>query len=421
MRLLNLAALATAVVAQTDLATLIASQDDLSTLASLLALVPDIAETLASASNITIFAPTNEAFDSVPRDIPEGEAIEFANDTIAIGALLSNHVWKGYYPAEAVTNVPLFVQSLLDDSFVNQRQPFGNFTGGQYNGIVKNGEDVVVISGEQELSYVTEADIKIGDTVIIHKIDNPLRFGAPLQHFTRRDNLVNFNAALTTADLPYNFGNLDADSADKLNISAFTVFVPNDPAFEAIGSVLEGADLETLRTVLTYHIVDDVVFSTDLANVSLPSLQGGDLTFTVAEDGSAWVNGAKIVFPNVLLFNGVAHVIDGVLNPSDAPFDRADLEPAADPTDRLAFPDASTVSELPFSSASYDTDSVSYTTPELLRTLVAVGVSATAPATTTEETSAPTGEVSTVPTAGSSKVVASGAAAMALLVAIFMI
>lgn len=121
MHLLSLATLATAVVAQSDLAALISSQDELSTLASLLALVPDIAETLASASNITIFAPTNKAFDSVPRDIPEGEAIEFKNDSIAIGALLSNHVFQGYYPAEAVTNKPLFVQTLLDATFVNQR------------------------------------------------------------------------------------------------------------------------------------------------------------------------------------------------------------------------------------------------------------------------------------------------------------
>ncbi|KAJ3544915.1 hypothetical protein NM208_g2777 [Fusarium decemcellulare] len=404
MRLLNLAALATAVAAQSDLGSLIASQDDLSTLASLLALVPDIAETLASASNITIFAPTNKAFDSVPRDIPEGEAIEATT------------------PAKAVTNVPLFPQSLLDASFVNYRQPFGNFTGGQYNEIVKDGDDVVIISGELEISKVTEADIKLGDSVIIHKIDNPLRFGAPLQLFTRRDGLLNFNAAVTAADLPYNFGNIGYDTADKLNISDFTVFIPNDPAFEAIGSVLEGADLETLREVLKYHIVDDVVFSTGLANVTAPSLQGNDLTFTVAEDGSAWVNGAKIVLPNVVLFNGVAHVIDGVLNPADAPFDRADLKPAADAADRVAFPDASSVSELPFSSISYGTDSVSYTTPELLKTLIAVDPKATgaATATTTQDTASATGEATTVPTAAGSKVVASGAGLAALLVAVLL-
>lgn len=154
-------------------------------------------------------------------------------------------------------------------------------------------------------------DIKVGDSVIIHKVDKPLSFGPPLQLFTRRDGLLNFNAAVNAAQLPYNFGNLDAGQSELLNISDFTVFIPNDAAFEAIGSVLEGADLKTLQDVLSYHIVDDVVFSTALANVSLPSLQGSDLTFTVAEDGSAWVNGAKILFPNVLLFNGVAHIIDG--------------------------------------------------------------------------------------------------------------
>ncbi|KAF5966951.1 transforming growth factor-beta-induced ig-h3 [Fusarium coicis] len=427
MKLLNLAALASAVIAQSDLASILSSQSDLSTLAELLALVPDIAETLASASNITIFAPTNEAFASVPLDIPEGEAISQRNDTIAIGALLSNHVFKGYYPAKVATDIPVFVQSLLDSSFVNYRQPFGNFTGGQYNGIVKDGDDVVVISGEETLSY----DIKVGDSVIIHKVDKPLSFGAPLQLFTRRDNLLNFNAALNSADLPYNFGNLDRDSSTLVNISDFTVFIPNDPAFEAIGSVLESADLKTLQEVLKYHIVDDVLFSTDLANVSVPSLQGADLTFTVAEDGSAWVNGAKILYTNVLLFNGVAHVIDVVLNPADDPFDRADLKPAADADDRLAFPDATPVSKLPFSVISYADDSQpTYTTPELLKTLKAIDVSALATATATATADATTGAGETTPTptgvtpvvnAASSKFVAGGAGVFAVLIALLMV
>lgn len=152
--------------------------------------------------------------------------------------------------------------------------------------------------------------------MIIHKVDTPLSFGPPLQLFTRRDGLLNFNAALTAADLPYNFGNLGDDNSGNLNISDFTVFIPNDAAFQAVGSVLEGADLETLQEVLSYHIVEDVVFSTDLANTTVPSLQGNDLTITVAEDGSAWVNGAKILFPNVLLFNGVAHIVDKYINPA---------------------------------------------------------------------------------------------------------
>lgn len=147
----------TAVLAQEDLVSLIQSQPDLSTLLELISLVDGLADTLAAASNITIIAPTNEAFDAVPRDIPEGEAIEQKNDTIAIGALLANHVFKGVYPSDVITDTPTFAQTLLDDSYIIERQPFSNFTGGAYNGLVRNGDDVAILSGEQTISYVTEA------------------------------------------------------------------------------------------------------------------------------------------------------------------------------------------------------------------------------------------------------------------------
>jgi len=144
-------------LAQGDLSALLASQDDLSTLLELVGLVDGLAETLSAASNITIFAPTNQAFANVPRYIPEGEAVEYRNNTIAIGALLANHVFKGVYPADAITDVPTFAQTLLDSSYVDFRQPFSNFTGGAYNGLVKNGEDVCVLSGEQTISTVRQA------------------------------------------------------------------------------------------------------------------------------------------------------------------------------------------------------------------------------------------------------------------------
>jgi hypothetical protein len=144
-------------LAQGDLAALLASQEDLSTLLELVSLVDGLADTLSSASNITIMAPTNQAFANVPRDVPEGEAIELRNDTIAIGALLANHVFKGVYPSNVITNIPTFAQTLLDDSYITARQPFSNFTGGAYNGLVKNGDDVCILSGEQTISTVTEA------------------------------------------------------------------------------------------------------------------------------------------------------------------------------------------------------------------------------------------------------------------------
>ncbi|KAJ4314242.1 hypothetical protein N0V94_006550 [Neodidymelliopsis sp. IMI 364377] len=116
------------------------------------------------------------------------------------------------------------------------------------------------------------------------------------------------NAALEAAQLNFAFGETGAD-VQGLNISDFTIFVPTDTAFESIGSVLASADLKTLQEVLRYHIIpNNVIFSPSLGNVTVPSLQGTNLTFTVLPDGSAWVNNARITFPNNILFNGVAHV-----------------------------------------------------------------------------------------------------------------
>lgn len=118
------------------------------------------------------------------------------------------------------------------------------------------------------------------------------------------------NAALEAAQLNFAFGETGAD-VQGLNISDYTIFVPTDEAFESIGSVLATADLTTLQEVLRYHIIpNNVIFSPSLGNVTVQSLQGDDLVFTVLPDGSAWVNNAKIVFPNTILYNGIAHVID---------------------------------------------------------------------------------------------------------------
>ena len=137
-----------------------------------------------------------------------------------------------------------------------------------------------------------------------------LSFGAPLQLFTARSRLLAANAAIEAADLNLGLG-LSEPGSNAKNLTDFTIFVPNDEAFEAIGSILESADLETLRAVLGHHIIENsVIFSTHLGNVTVPSMQGTDLTFTVLPDGTAWVNNAKITAPNAILFNGVAHIID---------------------------------------------------------------------------------------------------------------
>ncbi|KAI4853551.1 FAS1 domain-containing protein [Aureobasidium sp. EXF-8845] len=370
----SLAFLAGSCLAQGDLAALLSSQSDLSTLLELVGLVDGLAATLSMASNITIFAPTNEAFAKVPRNEPEGAAIEYRNETVAVAALLANHVFKGVYPSSVVTDVPIFAQTLLNSSYITAAQPFSNITGGSYNGLVKNGDDVCVLSGEETVSTVTQADIKLGEGITIHKVDTVFSFGAPLQLFTYRAGYRAMNAALEAANLGFDVG-LSGPDQKGLNISDFTIFIPTDAAFQSIGSVLESADLATLQEVLKFHIIpNSIIFSPSLGNVTVPSLQGTNLTFTVLPDGSAWVNNARITFPNTILFNCVAHVIDIVLAPGE--FNRSSLKPAAPAVERLSFPSASSVAVLPFTSVAFEGDAMTYaSTPRLLQTVAAVATS----------------------------------------------
>jgi hypothetical protein len=71
-----------------------------------------------------------------------------------------------------------------------------------------------------------------------------------------------------------------------------------------------------------------------------------------------------------------------VLAPGD--FDRASIKPSAPASERVAFPNATSVATLPFSSVSFATDLEAYTTtPELLKTYAAVPTPKVAAATTT--------------------------------------
>ena len=89
-----------------------------------------------------------------------------------------------------------------------------------------------------------------------------------------------------------------------------TIFAPNNDAFNKIGSAVGNASATTLSSVLKYHIVPNVFYSTSLRNVSVATADGVNLTITVFPDGSVFANNAKVIIPDVLVANGVVHVID---------------------------------------------------------------------------------------------------------------
>lgn len=100
----------------------------------------------------------------------------------------------------------------------------------------------------------------------------------------------------------------------------FTVFAPTDDAFGAlpdgtVESLLMDENIETLKGILTYHVVPGELKASDLHDGQvLETLSGAPLRVTIS-DGTVMVGGATVVNPNVEASNGVAHVISDVLMP----------------------------------------------------------------------------------------------------------
>lgn len=137
-----------------------------------------------------------------------------------------------------------------------------------------------------------------------------MSFGAPLTLFLSRYGYEDLNAALVASNLTL-FSGEEINSASESPIADVTIFVPLNVAFEAIGSVLTGGNQSTLQEVLTYHVIqDNIIFSPSISNTTVATVQGGNVTLSVTNNGSVFVNNAKVVLPNVLLYEGVAHIID---------------------------------------------------------------------------------------------------------------
>lgn len=146
---------------------------------------------------------------------------------------------------------------------------------------------------------------------VIHIIDTVLTIPASDSATAVAAGLTSLATALTAANLVSTVNGL----------SDVTIFAPSNAAFAAIGSALGNLSVSQLASILTYHVtVGTVGYSTILTNTMLKTVNGGSVTITV-EDGSVFVNYAKVIIPNVLVANGVVHVIDkydipSSLNPS---------------------------------------------------------------------------------------------------------
>lgn len=102
----------------------------------------------------------------------------------------------------------------------------------------------------------------------------------------------------------------------------FTVFAPTNAAFEALpAGALDAllADVPQLQEVLKYHVVSGRVTAEQVVTLSeATTLQGQKVTIRV-QAGTVFINDAKVTVTDVEADNGIIHVIDAVLLPSEEP------------------------------------------------------------------------------------------------------
>lgn len=114
-----------------------------------------------------------------------------------------------------------------------------------------------------------------------------------------------------------------ANLTDTLsNTQPLTVFAPTNAAFSAVDPLvlaylLNSRNQEDLVSVLSYHVAGALVTSDQLSDGQMITtlLEGSDVTITITD--TVMVNTATVTTADIGCINGVVHIIDQVLIPSD--------------------------------------------------------------------------------------------------------
>jgi transforming growth factor-beta-induced protein len=292
-----------------------------------------LVETLEGEGPFTVFAPTDAAFDAA-FDALGITAEELLADTVTLAEILTYHVLPQAANSQLVAT--------LDGSTV----PTVN--GAEVSISVEGGQIMV------NQATVVSADLE-AQNGIVHVINAVLlppdvaeALGVDMDESMEETTTTTTAESTTTTTVAAGDSIADIVAGDE-NFSillaaveaagltealadpnaTLTVFAPTNEAFEkaleALGITAEEllGDPETLTAILTYHVLGEVVTSSDLAAAGLESipvetLNGAELVVQVGADGSvtfADQGETMVIQADVEASNGVIHVIDGVLLP----------------------------------------------------------------------------------------------------------
>ena len=248
-------------------------------------------------ATLTLFAPDNDAFAAAGITSLDGLTADDLTPILTYH-VLGSEVFAADLPSTE-GGFATMVTTLNGDFYLTNNT----------NGVFINGNSQVVAT---DLDY---------DNGVVHAINRTLvPASADIVGVAVAAGFSDLAAALTEADL--------VDALSDPN-GPFTVFAPTNDAFAALYTALgvsgpDEIDDATLTAVLTYHVLDGRVFSSDLFDgIEATTLQGATFTINVSMDGVTITDNdpdfadANVTGTDELATNGVIHIIDAVLIPVD--------------------------------------------------------------------------------------------------------
>lgn len=95
----------------------------------------------------------------------------------------------------------------------------------------------------------------------------------------------------------------------------FTLFAPNDEAFTRMNTHAMLDDVETLKSVISYHLAAGRHKFDDISKMeTLGTENGKSLTITI-DEGDTVVDNGKFIKTDIECSNGIIHVVDNVFQP----------------------------------------------------------------------------------------------------------
>jgi uncharacterized surface protein with fasciclin (FAS1) repeats len=261
-----------------------------------------VVPTLSDANaRLTVFAPTDAAFDTL------ATRLGFANATALVNAL----------PAATLANI-------LSYHVLPERKTAAGLAAGgtsqatayTYEGApatlaLNTSSGVVITDAVLTTSRVVTADV-VASNGIVHAVDKVLVPPGVLDIV----QIARLNPAFSTLAGAVVQAGLQGTLSGA---GPFTVFAPTNDAFAAVASTVAGLSNAQLTTVLTYHVVPGRVLAADIPlGTALGTVAGQNITVNASPlsitDSTA--TPAPILATDVRASNGVIHVIGKVLIPA---------------------------------------------------------------------------------------------------------